>query len=212
MKGRLIILFTAIILAVTCWFVYDARYRIPAGPELPPALPHSLSNEATEIIKDALLTKRTDREEIMGMLDKAIKIDPRHWEAWAHKGRLLLLEKRYEEALVCYEKLIRSLAPSSPDIRMRYALCLQRLGRGDEAQEQLLFALSAYDYAIDLNTAIIRIGRARVLFLMGRDHIARSELAEMTKYKELFVSANAGATLSEIGELKGEEKWDIIHP
>ena len=68
----------------------------------------------------------------MGIFSRRNKDDD--YVAWFNKGNALLIQKRYEEAIECYDKVIR-LNPEDYHAWHNKGESLKELGRDDKAEE-----------------------------------------------------------------------------
>lgn len=87
--------------------------------------------------------KSGDLARAEGALEKALSIDPRHVKSYVNLSRILIDQKRHDEAI---EKLTRAadIDPSSTDVQ-------RLLGRTYHAQGKTGEAVEAYRRAIELN-------------------------------------------------------------
>jgi len=87
---------------------------------------------------------------------RAIALVPNFLLPWNNKGLLLLSQKRYDEALRCFEEAIRINPKADPILWINRGEVLEKLGRFQEAAR-------SFDEAIGLNS-----GAARAWFGLAR--------------------------------------------
>lgn len=74
--------------------------------------------------------------------DKILSINPKCGEAWFWAGHHFVLNRRYEEGIELYRKAV-ALKPDLWDAREQLGVNLMRVGKPDEAREQLEMAYNA---------------------------------------------------------------------
>ena len=202
--------FLAVVMAGV-WLCYSYLYGIPTGPPLPPLRPEpEFSAEVIELNNRATEVHFYDSEEALRLYDAALKADPSYYPGYSNKATLLLQDKRYAEAAQCYETAT-ALQPHEAGLYTGHALCLHRLGKEEQARDRLLYAISACNLRMEKETdpAPGRLERAMVLFLLGRDHVARRELEALTGrsavYDELVASVHEAMDATE-----GKDRWSIL--
>lgn len=198
-----------VIVLVAGWAAYKYFYGIPEGPVLPPQSPdEQYSEQVIDLNNEAVALQLEDHEKALVLYDKAIEIDPTYHLAYANKAQTLLIQKRYEEAAVCFETLV-ALRPRAAEYYVGQAFCLQRLGQPKEARSCLMYALSAYNYRLDADPVHARLNRALVLFLMGKKRVAKKELKEMER-ADIEVSKFAAALLQSMEDAEKSDPWLVL--
>ena len=101
------------------------------------------ANDALKIYPEAL-----DAMALLGTIDllndktdspwmaKALKINPHYGEAYAIAGHFFIINRRYDEGIAIYRKAL-DLDPSLNETRSDMGVNLMRLGKEDEARQQL---------------------------------------------------------------------------
>lgn len=164
---------------VAGWLVRARLQGTPIGPALPPQPPdREFSEEVIALNNEAVEMKFSDREAAMRLYDEALKRDPEYWIALANKAYMLLDSKNYDKATRYFEKLTE-LRPMGSEYYVGRARCLHFLGRNAEARDQLLKAVSVYNYRMEESPFHARLNRAVILFLLHRNRLARSELDDL---------------------------------
>jgi tetratricopeptide (TPR) repeat protein len=79
-----------------------------------------------------LLNDKTDSP----WMAQALKINPRYGEAYAIAGHFFIINRRYDEGIAIYRKAL-DLDPSLNETRSDMGVNLMRLGKEDEARQQL---------------------------------------------------------------------------
>ncbi len=74
--------------------------------------------------------------------DKILAMNPKYGEAWFWAGHHFILNRRYEEGIELYRKAV-ALKPDLWDAREQLGINLMRVGKPDEAREQLEMAYNA---------------------------------------------------------------------
>ena len=82
-------------------------------------------------------------DEALAMYDEALKIKPRHKDAWNNKGYILHALKRYEEAIICYDHALK-INPKSQFAWNSKGKLLNDLKRYEEA-------IICYDHALKID-------------------------------------------------------------
>lgn len=95
--------------------------------------PQSLNAMATLGVIELLKNQPTDQ------FDKILAINPNYGEAWFWAAHHFILNRRYEEGIELYRKAV-ALKPELWDAREQLGINLMRLGKPDEAREQLELA------------------------------------------------------------------------
>ena len=128
----------------------------------------------------------------------------------ANKGQLLVRQKKYREAALCFEAAIR-LRPRSAEYYLGHAFCLQRAGLPNEARRVLLKALSAYNYRMAKSPHWARLNRALVLNLLGRERPARKELESLeVQASDDSIRKMARDMLKIMAEAQHDDPWAIL--
>lgn len=199
--------------AVVAWRVYDSRYRIPQGPALPPQPePKEFSVEVTALDNQAIDVYSSDPEAALALYDQAICLDPDYYPAYVNKGQLLMQRQDYGKAAACYARAT-SLRPRVAEFYVAHAYCLDQLGQTDEAQSQLMFALSAYNSRIDKSPMWTRLNRALVLFLLRRDELVDHELGRLrSKYTDDASRQVISAFQAKIDKTRSGDRWSVVFP
>jgi len=83
----------------------------------------------------ALLVKAGKVDEALVVLNKAVSLDPKEFEAHWALGRALSLKERFTEAVEEFQKAI-ALIPSRSDAHYQLGLALRKLGRTEEANRE----------------------------------------------------------------------------
>ena len=97
------------------------------------AMPADLRLEAKR------LTRIQKGKDVLGLLERALELDPERPEAWALVGQASFAEGRPDEAEIFLRRAMQ-LAPEDPEYMVDLALVLQRLEQFEEAQTLLLAA------------------------------------------------------------------------
>jgi len=145
-------------------------------PEEPPA--QTLSDEAIALNNKAARLSATEPAEALRLLDKTIELEPHYDTAFASKAALLIRQKRYSEAIPCFERLAE-LRPHMPEYYFGWAWCLHLMGDEAEAKRRLRFAIAAYNEQLKLkpDDPWALTGRASVVYLHGDTELAQREIA-----------------------------------
>jgi tetratricopeptide (TPR) repeat protein len=162
-----------------------------------------LNNRAVEI-------QSQDPEEALRLYNDAVEADPEYWLGYVNKAQLLLQDKKYAEAASCFETL-SALRPRAAEYYVGHAFCLHRLGKEGRVRDLLLHAISAYNYRMQTEDPPFhaRLNRAMVLFLMGREYVAMSELEELTGQND--TSDQMVSALREAMEkASSKDRWSIL--
>ncbi len=191
------------------WSLYAYFYLVPSGPALPPQPPdRRFSKEVVALNNQAIETQ--DTEAALQLYDKALKIDPKYYMAYANKAQMLLYDKRHAEAVVCFERLA-VLRPRTAEYYVGHAFCLQRQDMDDKARDQLFNAISAYNYRMEKSPFHSRLNRAMVLFLLGREFLARRELDELADQWPDHAAALMVPRLRQaMDDAAIEDRWSIL--
>jgi len=204
-----------VLLCAGGWYVYDSWYRIPSGLPLPPAAPaRTFSEEAIALNQQACDVGMEDgseyTEEALRLYDEAIAADPNFHTAYANKATLLVKLKRYEEASACLEKL-KALRPRVAEYYVPSAFCNDRLGRPERAREDLLKALTVYNDSVAASPFWARLNRAPVLYLLGNERVARTELRRLEKEQtDPRLRSLVAGLREEMEKPSGAGPWSIL--
>ena len=166
---------------VGAWFAYDHFYGMPSGPSLPEDPPRPTISPEAGALNDRAIDGMSDPDNAVRLLDQAIALEPAYDVAYGNKARILVANRKYKEAEACFDKLT-ALRPRAAEYYVGHAYCLQRLGRGQEARGRLLYAISAYNLRLKDQPFHARLGRAMVIFLLGKERLAQQEIDEAEKY------------------------------
>ena len=190
---------------------YDRLYRIPSGPALPPQpADRTFSEQVVTLNNRAAKIHLESPESALRLYDEALTADPAYHPALASKAQLLVQRKEYGEALACYNKL-NALRPRVAEYYVGGAFCLWRSGDRDRAEDYLLKALSAYRYNLEDSPFYSRFNRSLVLFLLGRERVARRELDSLEKEHTGRVSQTMILHLRQaMDEHENKDPWLLI--
>lgn len=196
--------------SVAGWLVRSQLHGMPSGPALPPQPPdREFSEEIIALNNQATEMQYSDPEAAMRLYDEALNRDPDYWVALANKVNLLLDSEEYAQADACFEKLTE-LRPRAAEYYVGRALCLHRLGRDDEVQDQLLKAISAYDYRMEESPFHARLNRAAILFVLNRDRLARAELEELEKDETEHAAEMVAALRKAMDKAEKGDRWALV--
>ena len=143
-------------------------------------------------------SKTGDTKTAMAAFDEALRLDPKHVKSLINSARLLIDQKKPEDALPRLDAAAM-LTPDSNDIERLYARAYQAQGKTDEA-------IASYERAIDLNDkdAWSHNNLGLLLFDQGRAADAVPELrraVELRKDVAMF-SNNLGMALEHTGKFQ----------
>ena len=141
------------------------------------------------------------REEIINMLQKAVKADSRFAESQLKLADLLLKEGRRDEAALHYKEVLK-LRPNSLIAHMMLGNILSEEGKAQEAMEHFRLALKIdpLNSAARLNLAVVLIQQKRIEEAI---HHLREALRVDPKNAEIY--NNLGAALLEKGQIEEAE-------
>lgn len=104
-----------------------------------------------------LLTKLERWDEALAAYRRALYLDPRLDGAWFNAGYILLRENQCQAAMADFKKVVELDSPHAADAHVNLAVCWNKLGRKDQAVEELKLALlknpnhqMAQDYLVKL--------------------------------------------------------------
>jgi Tfp pilus assembly protein PilF len=143
-------------------------------------------------------SKSGDPKTAMAAFDEALRIDPKHVKSLTNSARLLIDQKKPEDALPRLDAA-EMLEPESNDVQRLYARAYQAQGKVDEA-------IAAYERAIQLNDedAWSHNNLGLLLFEQGRPADAVPQLTravELRKDVAIF-SNNLGMALEHTGKFQ----------
>ena len=143
-------------------------------------------------------SKTGDTKTAMAAFDEALRLDPKHVKSLINSARLLIDQKKPEDALPRLDAAAM-LEPDSNDIERLYARAYQAQGKKDEA-------IASYERAIELNDkdAWSHNNLGLLLFEQGRPadavpHLSRA--VELRKDVAVF-SNNLGMALEHTGKFQ----------
>jgi Flp pilus assembly protein TadD len=143
-------------------------------------------------------SKAGDTKTAMTAFDEALRLDPKHVKSLINSARLLIDQKKPEDALPRLDAALL-LEPDSSDVQRLFARAYDAQGKKDEA-------IAAYEHAIELNDedAWSHNNLGLLLFEQGRAADAVPELTravELRKDVALF-SNNLGMALEHTGKFQ----------
>lgn len=143
-------------------------------------------------------SKTGDTATAMKAFDEALRLDPKHVKSLINSARLLIDQKKPDEALPRLDHAVM-LQPDSSEVQRLFARAYVAQGKVDEA-------ISAYEYAIELNDkdAWSHNNLGLLLFEQGRANEAVAPLSravELRKDVAVF-SNNLGMALEHTGKFQ----------
>ena len=148
------------------------------GVSLPAKRPQqTYSQEVIDLNDKAVELLTIDEIEAARLYDKAIELDPDYYVAYSNKAALLVGQKRYVDAILCFERLSH-LQPQMAEGYIGWAYCLHSTGKESEAKRRLRFAIATYNERLKKKPSDpgILINRAVVAYASGETELARSEI------------------------------------
>jgi Tfp pilus assembly protein PilF len=143
-------------------------------------------------------SKSGDTKTAMAAFDEALRLDPKHVKSLINSARLLIDQKKPEDALPRLDAALM-LEPDSADVQRLFARAYQAQGKFDEA-------ITAYERAIELNDkdAWSHNNLGLLLFDQGR---AADAVPQLTRAVELrkdvaVFSNNLGMALEHTGKFQ----------
>lgn len=114
-------------------------------------------------------------DQAMTCFRNAVRLDPRHWNAWCGLGCIYYKNELYYNAELYYKKALK-IAPSNPVLMCQLAVVQHACKQSDAAIDTLSRALT-----IDPENALCRFHRATIYSAIDKNKEALSELDELKR-------------------------------
>lgn len=105
----------------------------------------------------------------------AVRLDPKHWNAWCGLGCIYYKNELYVDAELYYKKALK-IAPTNPVLMCQLAVVQHACKRSDTAIDTLSRALN-----IDKDNALCRFHRATIYSAIDKNQEALAELDELKR-------------------------------
>lgn len=100
-------------------------------------------------LKTEINIYKKNYHEALNFIEKSLKIDPNEYNTWYRKGYILFVLNRYEKAIIALKKALKI---DNNSFSLEYmGICLEELGKIDEAKKYYNKALSYYDSLLNEN-------------------------------------------------------------
>lgn len=100
-------------------------------------------------LKIEISIHKKNYQKSLDLIEKSLKIDPNEYNTWHKKGYVLIILNRYEEAI---DALNKALEIDNNSFSLEYmGICLEKLGKIDEAKKYYNKTLSYYDSLLNEN-------------------------------------------------------------
>jgi hypothetical protein len=146
--------------------------RAPNLPEPAGQAPDQRVQAGIDLARAISLATLGHYDEAVGLLDRAVTLDPGYAEAWRWRGIGFNALGQLSEAARCFEQAL-TLAPDDVDAWLEQGRLRSRMGRRDEALASFDAAL-----AVDPGHVAARYERGTTLFFLGRYDEAAVDLEQ----------------------------------
>lgn len=114
-------------------------------------------------------------DQAMTCFRNAVRLDPKHWNAWCGLGHIYYKNEVYVNAELYYKKALK-IAPTNPVLMCQLAVVQHACKRSDAAIDTLSRALT-----IDRDNALCRFHRATIYSAIDKNKEALAELDELKR-------------------------------
>ena len=167
------------------------------------------SEKAVDLNDQAIELFDKNNEEAMALLDRAIEQQPDYHVAYANKATLLIGQKHYAEAAMCFEQAAK-LRPHCAEYYVGLAFALARSGKPEPAKRWCRYAIAAYNLRLQKNpnNPFTRLNRAVVMFLLGYKNVTLREIESILRDNADFTMAEM--MRKEIEQADENDRWKVL--